>query len=637
MELTQISMFDPDTDISSVGPRWQLWLSRLENFFLTLESEPASAKKLAFLLHCSGPRVLELYQTVKDKTSTETDVFIIAKEQLATLFNPKRNKTVERFEFRRTRQLENETIEQFATRLRLSSQYCEFGNSADDEIAGQVVQACNSDKLRRQLLQIDPLTLNNVLERGRVHDSVEAQARALESKPGREQANFLNSKAPPNGQLTEKSRFNNQIIRQNGSTDFSIGKGRQSRLDSSKCANCGGQYPHRDLCPAFKKTCSSCKKANHFAHVCMSSQAPQTSRSQNFKPRFQQNRPREEIPKKARENDHVNTVQTHSADSFNWSGPNRETLFHVYSGGKLPRTTITVNNSPVEALVDTGCSTNILDETSFNALSPKPELKQSTRKVFSYQASSDLKTLGEFSATVCWHNFSVNTTFIVAKGCGGSLLGYTSAVQLGIVSVACSVEEVDPAAEKMTKEFPSVFSGKIGKLKNFQLHLHVDLSIKPVAQRHRLVPFHLREELEKELNKRVEQGIIQPVFGQPTEWVSNLVIFFKPNSKDIRMCFDYRDLNRAIKRERHLLPTLEELVQLIQGAELFTKFDCNSAFEQVELDEESRPLTTFSSHMGLYQSLRLNLGISSAPEIFHNLMRKILSSLLLASRCCSCT
>ena len=78
----------------------------------------------------------------------------------------------------------------------------------------------------------DTLTLN-VLERGRVHDSVKAKARALESKPALEQANFLNSKTPPKVQLTEKPRFNNQNILQNRSTDFSIGKGRQSKLDSS--------------------------------------------------------------------------------------------------------------------------------------------------------------------------------------------------------------------------------------------------------------------------------------------------------------------------------------------------------------------------------------------------------------------
>ena len=55
--------------------------------------------------------------------------------------------------------------------------------------------------------------------------------------------------------------------------------------------------------------------------------------------------------------------------------------------------------------------------------------------------------------------------------------------------------------------------------------------------------------------------------------------------------------------------------------------DLNSAFEQIELAEEYRPITTFGSHTGLYRSKCLNLGICSAPEIIHNLIRKVLASL----------
>ena len=89
---SQIQQFNPDIHVSSVSPRWQFWLTRLENYFNTFETEPASAKKLAILLHCAGPGVLELYQTVKGSTVTETDAYEKAKIQLATLFNPKRNR-----------------------------------------------------------------------------------------------------------------------------------------------------------------------------------------------------------------------------------------------------------------------------------------------------------------------------------------------------------------------------------------------------------------------------------------------------------------------------------------------------------------------------------------------------------------
>ena len=122
---------------------------------------------------------------------------------------------------------------------------------------------------------------------------------------------------------------------------------------------------------------------------------------------------------------------------------------------------------------------------------------------------------------------------------------------------------------EMQIKFPAVLSAKIGKLKIFQLQLHIDHSVKPVAQNYRPVPFNQRDALENELNKRLEQDIIETVFGLPTDWISQLVLFFKPNSPDLRITVDYREVNKAVKRERHLLPTLEEIVILVQDATIF--------------------------------------------------------------------
>lgn len=58
----------------------------------------------------------------------------------------------------------------------------------------------------------------------------------------------------------------------------------------------------------------------------------------------------------------------------------------------------------------------------------------------------------------------------------------------------------------------------------------------------------------------MEEDIIEPVMGQPTEWVSQLVLVLKPSTGDIRICADNREVNKAIIRERHVLPTVEEIV-----------------------------------------------------------------------------
>ena len=83
----------------------------------------------------------------------------------------------------------------------------------------------------------------------------------------------------------------------------------------------------------------------------------------------------------------------------------------------------------------------------------------------------------------------------------------------------------------------------------------------------------------------------------------------------------------AIKRERHVTPTINEIVHDLNGASVFSKLDLNQGYNQLELEPNSRYITTFSSHVGLWRLKRLNFGISSAAEVFQNAIREILAGL----------
>ena len=62
-----------------------------------------------------------------------------------------------------------------------------------------------------------------------------------------------------------------------------------------------------------------------------------------------------------------------------------------------------------------------------------------------------------------------------------------------------------------------------------------------------------------------------------------------------------RQANTAIIRERHPIPTVDEVLHDLNQSKLFSKLDIKWAFHQIELDEESRPITTFVTHKGLYR------------------------------------
>ena len=136
-----------------------------------------------------------------------------------------------------------------------------------------------------------------------------------------------------------------------------------------------------------------------------------------------------------------------------------------------------------------------------------------------------------------------------------------------------------------------MFSG-VGKLNNYQLKVHVNPDIPPVAQPPRRVPFHIRKVVDKKLRELEELDIIDSVQG-PTPWVSPLVAVPKANG-EVRVCVDMRQANEAVIRERHPIPTLEETLQALNGATVFYKLDLRWGYHQIELHPDSRGLTTFS-------------------------------------------
>ena len=134
-----------------------------------------------------------------------------------------------------------------------------------------------------------------------------------------------------------------------------------------------------------------------------------------------------------------------------------------------------------------------------------------------------------------------------------------------------------------------------------------------MAQRVRRLPFGLREKTDKKLDELLKMGIIERAPQGPSSWVSTLVLIPKEDG-DIRVCVDMRRANQAITKERHPIPTVEEVLHDLSGSTVFSKLDLKWGFHQIMLKEESRHITTFVTHRGLYRYRRLMFGITSAPE-----------------------
>lgn len=110
------------------------------------------------------------------------------------------------------------------------------------------------------------------------------------------------------------------------------------------------------------------------------------------------------------------------------------------------------------------------------------------------------------------------------------------------------------------------------KLKDIQLEIAIDQSVKPVCQPVRRVPIPLEDKINKKIDELLRMDIIEPV-NHPSSWVSPVVPVLKEGG-DIRLCVDMRSANRAILRENHPLPTMAQLIPKFRKATVFSKIRC---------------------------------------------------------------
>ncbi|XP_068742404.1 uncharacterized protein [Montipora capricornis] len=242
-----------------------------------------------------------------------------------------------------------------------------------------------------------------------------------------------------------------------------------------------------------------------------------------------------------------------------------------------------------DVFINSGATCNIVDHDTWESLKQegvKCRSQRCKRKLFAYGQSEAIEVVGTFESEV----------YCAASG----------------KSEGTSVDIV--------KNFPDVFTG-VGKLKDYQLKLHVNKDVKPVAQPVRRLPFGLREKVDKELDELLKEDIIEEVPNGPTGWVSPLVVVPKPDG-DIRICVDMRRANEAIERESHPIPTNEEVLHDLNESTVFSKLDLKWGFHQVELYAESRQITTFITHRGLFSLQEVNVWNNlSSREISEDFQR----------------
>jgi len=136
---------------------------------------------------------------------------------------------------------------------------------------------------------------------------------------------------------------------------------------------------------------------------------------------------------------------------------------------------------------------------------------------------------------------------------------------------------------------------------------------------YRLSPVEL-EEVKKQVKDLLEHGFIEP---SSSPWGAP-ILFVTKKSGDLRMCIDYRALNKLTVKNRYPLPRVDDLFDQLQGATVFSSLDLQSGYHQVRISDEDVPLTAFRTPVGHFQFKVLSFGLTNAPATFMRMMNDVL-------------
>lgn len=137
------------------------------------------------------------------------------------------------------------------------------------------------------------------------------------------------------------------------------------------------------------------------------------------------------------------------------------------------------------------------------------------------------------------------------------------------------------------------------------------------------VPYQQLEELKVIIEDLKEAGVIEDSIS---EYASPAILVRKKNGS-LRMCIDYRKLNKITRRECFPTPNIEEQLNAMVGGSMFCSLDMMSGYYQVGIESKCRHLTAFVTPGGHFQFRRMPFGLTNAPSVFMRLMSIILQRL----------
>lgn len=550
------------------------YFERFENFVAL--NEVPETKKLRLFLNVVGSTVYGELQKILVPDRPTDKTFAEIQEVLEQHYSPEYSVIAERCKFNKRMQKEGECVKDFMTELKHLARNCEFKAFLNDALRDRLVAGLRDQETQRILFATENLTFEKACKI------------ALEKELAAKQTMELHSKA-------ECSTDTYAVSRKTQAKTRPSARKNERGQKKTTCYRCGKGHD-ADKCWYRNAKCRACAETGHLQTMC----------------RKTKNRP-------------VNYAEATDEESDD------SQTYHVVmcarDGKRGYKVSLLIEGKPISMLLDTGAAVTLMPESTFKQWFSQIACKR-TKAVLKTYTGQPVKLRGQATVTVEHNGCRTELPLHVVEDQGKAmptLLGrdWLEELQLDWNTVSAVTQSADVSS--LREKFPEVFRTTPGVVRNFEAKIAIDPNATPVFCKARSMPFATKEAVSEELRKLESQGILKKVTA--SKWATPIVPVPKRGG-GIRICGDYKvTINQVLKTDCYPLPLPEDLYSMLAGGKVFCVLDLSSAYQQVPLSEESKPLLTINTHQGLYEFQRLPFGIASAPALFQAMMDKILEGI----------